>query len=130
MTGSNDPSRSLGTSIVTCPVASVKTVFGRVPLRTFEAKRPGSASCFSCPRYSIISSFNAVSSTVFVNCFSSPSGQVSDKPYSLVKRTSSLAAVSSAEDSTFLDFTTSSAVVITAPSPPSTRSARRAGNTV
>jgi hypothetical protein len=51
------------------------------------------------PRCSVISSFNAVSRTVLVNCFSRPSGLVSDRPYSLVARTSSAAAFASADGS-------------------------------
>ena len=128
MTGSKVPSRSRGTSISTWPVASVRTVFGLVPLRTFEEPRSGSAWCFSCPRCSVISSFSAVSRTVFVNCFNSPSGPVSDRPCSAARRTSSFAASSSAEGSGLFFFTASS-VVITAPSPPDSRPTCQAGNT-
>ena len=44
------------------------------PLRTFPPSRSGPARFFSCPRCSVSSSFNAVSSTFFVNSFNSPSG--------------------------------------------------------
>ena len=52
-----------------------------------------------------------------MNCFSSPSGPVKDRPCSRAIRTSSLAASSSAEGSGFVFFGTISSVVITAPSP-------------
>src|SRR4051794_23764186 len=90
--------------------------------------RSSGARCFSCPRCSVISSFSAVSKTDLVNCLSSPSGPVRDRPCSRACRTSSLAAVSSAEGSGFF-FGTTSSVVIRAPSP-LTSSARQAGNTV
>ena len=112
--GSNVPSRSLGTSIGTWPLASVNTVFGRVPLRIFVEFRSGGAWFLSCPRCSVISSFNAVSRTVLVNCLSSPSGPVSDRPCALARRTNSAAAAASAEGSA-LFFVTSSSVVILAP---------------
>src|SRR5947209_4258426 len=70
--GLNVPSRSLGTAISTSPTASEITVFDRQPLRIFADSRSGSASCFSYPRCSVISSFSAVSSTVFVNSFKQP----------------------------------------------------------
>jgi hypothetical protein len=62
-----------------------------------------------------------------VNCLSSPSGPVRDRPCSFASRTSSLAATSSAKGpGFFLAVMSLSVVVITAPSPP-TQSARRAG---
>jgi hypothetical protein len=116
--GSNVPARSRGTSICTWPVASVSTVFALVPFRTFPDSVPA-RPCFSCPRCSVISSFSAVSSTDLVSCFSSPSGPVRDRPCSRARRTSSLAAVSSAVGSGFflLAVTSSSVAVITAPFP-------------
>lgn len=78
--------------------------------------RSSGARCLSWPRCSVISSFNAVSSTLLVNCFNSPSGPVKDRPCSRAIRTSSLAASSSAEGSGLFFFGTISSVVITAPS--------------
>lgn len=46
MTGVKVPSRSRGTSICTCPLASVNTVLGRVPLRTFEVSGSAVARFF------------------------------------------------------------------------------------
>jgi len=99
-------------------VACVSTVLGLVPLRTLAESRALGARFFSCPRCSVISSFSAVSSTDLVNCLSSPSGPVRDNPCSLAKRTSSRAAISSAEGSGFFFAVISfSVVIITAPSP-------------
>lgn len=79
---------------------------------------------------SVVSSWNAVSSTFLVNCLSNPSGPVRDKPCSFASRTSSLAASASADGTDpFLAGTSPSVTVITAPLP-LTRSAGRAGNTV
>jgi hypothetical protein len=81
----------------------------------------------------VISWFSAVSSTVFVSCFNSPSGPVSDRPCSRARRTSSSAARSSAVGSALIFFfvTSSSVAVITAPLPPSRKAQRDwAGNTV
>ena len=61
------------------PLAPVSTDLGLVPLRTLVDSRPGGTRFFSCPRCSVISSFNAVSSTLLVNCLSSPSGPVRDR---------------------------------------------------
>ena len=47
ITGSKVPSRSRGTSIATCPVASVNTVLGRVPLRTLQVSRSAGARFFA-----------------------------------------------------------------------------------
>jgi hypothetical protein len=47
MTGSNVPARSLGTSTVTSPAASVSTVLGRVPLRMFPLVPSAGGWCFS-----------------------------------------------------------------------------------
>ena len=76
--------------------------------------------------------FSAVSSTVLVSCFSSPSGPVSDRPCSRARRTSSSAARCSAVGSGLIFFVTSSSVaIITAPLPPGHQAQRdRAGNTV
>lgn len=124
--GSNVPARFRGTSIPTCPVLSVSTVFGRVPLRLSLP----AAACFSWPRCSVISWFRAVSRTTLVSCFSSPSGPVRDRPCSLARRTSSSAARCSADGSAFFFVTFSSVAVITAPLRRTTGSAIRAGNTV
>jgi len=113
--GSNEPSRSRGTSMLTWPLASVSTVLARVPFRTFPA---AGCPCFSCPRCSVSSWFSAVSSTVLVSCLSSPSGPVRDRPCSRACRTSSCAATSSAVGSGLFFFVTSSSVAfITAPLP-------------
>ena len=50
-------------------------------------------------RADAVSSFNAVSRTVLVNCFSSPSGPVNDSPCSFAARTNSAAASASADGS-------------------------------
>ena len=97
--GVNVPSRSRGTSISISPTASEITVFGRVPFRTFVAVRSGSASCFACPRCSVISAFNAASSTFLVNSFNKPSGPVRDKPFSLAASTMATAAACSGDSS-------------------------------
>ena len=74
------------------PVASVSTVLGRVPFRMLVESRSSRARCFSWPRCSVISSFNAVSSTLLVNCFSSPSGPgqgqalLPGRPHQLLRR--------------------------------------------
>ena len=52
-------------------------------MRTLLESRSPGALFFSCPRCSVISSFSAVSNTFLVNCLSSPSGPVRDKPCSL-----------------------------------------------
>src|SRR5215203_1439682 len=95
--GSNELSRSRGTLISTSPAASDSTVFGRVPLRTFVEPRPESARFFSCPRCSVISSFSAVSSTLLVNNFSSPSGPVNASPRSFASATIAAAAACSGD---------------------------------
>ena len=100
-------------------------VFERVPLRTLAASRPSGTRFFSCPKCPVISSFNAASRTLLVNCFNNPSGPVSDRPLSLAIRTNSLAAISSAECSGFfsiVEFTSFSVVAITAPFPPNSPS--------
>ena len=78
------------------------------------------------------SSSNAVSNTVLVSCFNSPSGPVNDRPCSLAWRTSSRAAASSADSSagSFFFATASSVAVITAPFPPTSRRTCQAGHTV
>ena len=79
--GSNVPSRSRGTSIPTWPVPlgdhrlRPGARSGRSP-----ARRPGSARFFSWPRCSVSSWSRAVSITILVSCFSSPSGPVSSRP--------------------------------------------------
>ena len=117
ITGSNVPSRSRGTSISTGPVAAVSTVFERDPLRMLAEPRPTSARFFSCPRCSVISSLNAVSSTFLVNCLSSPSGPVSDKPRSLASFKNSRAASASAEGLFVLALTSPSVESISVPLP-------------
>jgi hypothetical protein len=120
--GSNDPSRSRGTSISTCPVASVSTVFDRVPLRTFAELRSAVARSFSWPRCSVISSFNAVSRTLFVELLQQPLRAGQRQACSLTIRTSSAAASRSVEGLGFffglgsLGFTSLSVAVTTAPS--------------
>jgi len=91
MTGANVPARSRGTSMVTSPAASVRTVLGRVPLRMFPAP-PDGARCFSCPRCSVISSSRAASRTVAVIVFNSPSGPVRSSPRERAALTSSRTA--------------------------------------
>ena len=96
MTGSNEPSRSRGTSILTGPTESVTTVLAVVPLRAFPALPSFVLSCLARPRCSVISSSRAVSSTVLVNCLSNPSGPVRSRPFSLAMRTNTSAASCSA----------------------------------
>jgi hypothetical protein len=93
MTGSNVPSRSLGTSISTAPAASVSTVLDRLPLRELPRLRPCTAF-LSYPRCSLISSSSAVSITSFVSDFNSPPGPVRSTPASRAWRTSSRASSS------------------------------------
>jgi hypothetical protein len=97
ITGSNEASRSRGTVISTGPTASVVTVLLVVPLRAFFARPSNVFSCLTRPRCSFISSSNAVSSTVLVNCFNRPPGPVNASPCSLAWRTSCTAASISAE---------------------------------
>src|SRR5919205_583715 len=106
MVGLNVPSRSRGTAISTSPTASESTVFGRQPLRIFADSRSGSAPCFSYPRCSVISSFNAVSSTLFMNSFNNPPGPVRARPCSRAWATIAAAATCSGDDChpTFLIF--------------------------
>lgn len=82
-TGSNEPSRSRGTSILTGPTESVTTVLAVVPLRVFAALPSLDFLCLARPRCSVISSSRAVSSTLLVNCLSSPSGPVRSSPFFL-----------------------------------------------
>ena len=95
-TGSNEPSRSRGTSILTGPTESVTTVLAVVPLRVFAALPSLDFLCLARPRCSVISSSRAVSSTLLVNCLSSPSGPVRSSPFSLAMRTNVSAASCSA----------------------------------
>ncbi len=81
----------------TSPTASEITVLERAPLRTFTDSRPGPAWCFSYPRCSVISSFSAVSSTFFVNSFSSPPGPVSSRPRCRASATIAAAAACSGD---------------------------------
>jgi hypothetical protein len=81
--------------MVTSPALSEITVLARTPLREFSPSRPA-GSCFSYPRCSVISSSSAVSSTVFVNSFNSPSGPVMSNPRSLADFTISRIAARSA----------------------------------
>lgn len=60
----------------------------------------------------VISSANADSITDLVNCFVSPSGPVNDKPCSLARRTSSVAACCSGDISAGLRLATSSSVAV------------------
>lgn len=82
--GSNEPSRSRGTSRTTGPT-SVTTVFERVPLRVLPEP---AFSCFSCPRWSVISPSRADSRIRFVNCCSRPPWPVSLIPSALARSTS------------------------------------------
>lgn len=66
--------------------------FGGSRIPSAHQMRPGTAHMCS-----VISSSNTVSRSVLVNCLSSPSGPVSDRPCSFAKRTSSVAAASSAD---------------------------------
>ena len=59
---------------------SVSTGFVRVPLRMFD---PAGVPPCRCPRCSVNSAFNAVSSTFFVSWFSSPPGPTRLTPCSL-----------------------------------------------
>lgn len=80
MTGSNEPSRSRGASMVTGPAPSVVTVLTVVPLRVFALRPRVLFSCFARPGCSVVSSSKAVSGTVPVNCPSGPSGPVGSSP--------------------------------------------------
>lgn len=85
MTGSNEPSRSRGTSMVTGPTPSVVTVLTVVPLRVFALRPRALFSCFARPGCSVVSSSKAVSGTVPVNCLSRPSGPVGSSPRSFAR---------------------------------------------
>src|SRR5436305_2263068 len=104
--GLNVPSRSRGTAISTSPTASEITVFGREPLRIFADSRSRPAPFFSYPRCSVISSFNAVSNTLFVNSFNNPPGPVRARRCSRAWATIAAAATCSGDDCrpTFLIF--------------------------
>src|SRR5919205_799174 len=104
--GLNVPCRSRGTAISTSPTASESTVFDRQPLPIFAEARSRPAPFFSYPRCSVICSFNAVSSTFFVNSFNSPSGPVKAKPCSRAWAIIAAAATCSGDDCrpTFLIF--------------------------
>ena len=66
---------------------------------TFVDVRPGVASCFPCPRCSVISALKAASNTFLVNSFNKPSGPVRDKPFSLAASTIATAAACSGDSS-------------------------------
>src|SRR5215213_1786724 len=123
------PARSRGTSISTCPVASVRTVFGGVPLRILVESRSSEVRCFSRPRCSVIYSFNAVSSTDRVNCLRGPSGP-GEGQTSRASRTSSSCALLGRGIRFLLFEVTSVNVVITPPSPLIFSQRVGAGNTV
>ena len=83
---------------------------------------------FRWPRCSVISSFEAVSITLLVNCFNSPSGPVLGRALLSGEADQLLRGHPFAEGSGFF-FPTASSVVITAPSSQTPRSAHMAGNT-
>lgn len=99
------------------PLAPLSTDSGPVPFRTLVDSRPGGTRFFACPRCTVVPSFSAVSSTLLVTCLPVPSGPVRDRPCSLARRTSSLAATSSAEGPGCFVAMSFSVVSITAPSP-------------
>jgi hypothetical protein len=123
--------------MVTSPAASVSTVFALVPLRMLSAPSAG-AWCLACPRWSVSSSSSALSSTVAVIDFNSPSGPVMSSPRPRAARTNSCTAARSAaltleERSFFGSLIELMLGIVSAttgqPSSPTT-SACRAGNTV
>src|SRR5215217_2033615 len=89
--GSNEPSRSRGTSSSTVP-ASVCSRLGVLPLRELAAP---ARSCGSYPRCSVSSSANPRSSTALVIARSSPFSPSSSTPSSRARATSSSANAAS-----------------------------------